>query len=127
MAVNPPEFSVQSRIVVVPTELISNHPDPNWILRLDILETVCSLRPERKGKTEKQNRLKNRHPNLKVSRDVVLHSVVGSLGVSLPPESPAREQEKPRPPYKEREHEPVNKIDQVVHTSSMFRKIFRDT
>ena len=126
MAINPSELPIHSRVVIGPSKLVSDHPYPHWILNLDVLKPVRSFRPQGEGETKQEHRLKNSHPDLKMRGHMILHPMVGSLRTTALPELPAGQQEESGPAHKERKHEPVHQVDQVIHATSMLGVVLRD-
>ena len=109
--------------MIVETELLRD--DVNNQRLFAWRKLVHALCPKRNSKAEEKHRFDHDHGKFQMRRDWAAHAgVVGSRLASLP-EANQRVNEKRGPPNKQRAHEPVTKLDNVIDLISMRGSIRR--
>ncbi len=97
----------------IPRELLTNGSNPKCLSRFR--EIRNSTAPKRECKTDQQNCFNNHNTKLYVRRGFALHAMIVRVRIAGTVKPEKREQEVGRPPDEEHQHEPVAKLEHVIH------------
>ena len=86
---------------------------------------IDSLRPERNRKADEQDRFDQDDGEFEVSRDPALHAFMIGDRMAALPETEQNINEKCGPSDKERAHEPMGELDDVIDLVAVLRSVRR--
>src|SRR6476619_1952387 len=101
----------------VPVKLLPNCVDQGRVFVLR--ERIDPLCPERDGEADQEDRLDQNNRKFQVSRDAAGYTVMVCHRVTTFVKTPEDEKEKCRPSEKERAHEPMTELDDVIDLIAM--------
>src|ERR1700704_637821 len=111
------KFSVRSRQMKAPIELLANGVHENCILRFRKL--IHAFGPQRDGKTDEENGFDQDDRKLEVRRDSTLNSLIIGFGMAAFAESNQNKSKIGGPADEKRTHEPVAEFDDVIDLISV--------
>ena len=117
------EDTIGSRKMKVPVKLLPNRVDQGRVFVLR--ERIDPLRPERDGEADQEHGLDQNNRKFQVSRDAAGHTLMVCHRVAAFAKTPENEKEKRRPSEKERAHEPMTELDDVIDLVAMLGGIRR--
>src|SRR5207302_3825337 len=86
---------------------------------------VHPFRPKRNGESDEQHGLDQNAGKFQMGRDAAAHAGVIGFGMAALVETDQNENEKDRPTYKKRTHEPMREFENVIDLVAMLRSIRR--
>ena len=107
----------------IPIELLTDGVNKDRVLVSG--KFVHAFRPKRHSKADEQDRFDQDDGKLQMRRDAAFHTLM--VGLTMPTLVKANENKNEigRPPNKERAHEPVTKLDDVIDLVAVLRSIHR--
>src|SRR5262249_39159191 len=119
------ELSIRTREVIVPTELLADHM--NKISIPARWKFVDAFPPKRNGKADQKHGFDHDDGKFQMRRDVAAHTFMIGYGLTAAAKTNEDVDEERRPADKERGHEPMAELQNVIDLQSVLGKIRRLT
>ena len=115
--VAPAEFSVESGIAGIPSELLADDPKRGGLVLLR--EVRRGLRPKRDGEPDQQHRFDQGDHAFEIGRDVALHADIVRLGVRTGAKLHHAIEEVDEPTHEQRRHQHVDVDEELVNSGPL--------